>query len=90
MDKDGFLFLKGRAKKLIKKGGKQVSPFEVEEQLVDHPLVDTAICFSVPSVLYGEKVGCALILSSNVPENIELKQVISEMRMWMKGKKFPK
>eukprot|EP00588_Corethron_pennatum_P012659 CAMPEP_0194265640 /NCGR_PEP_ID=MMETSP0169-20130528/814_1 /TAXON_ID=218684 /ORGANISM="Corethron pennatum, Strain L29A3" /LENGTH=1665 /DNA_ID=CAMNT_0039006149 /DNA_START=543 /DNA_END=5540 /DNA_ORIENTATION=+ len=88
MDKDGFLFLKERAKELIKKGGEQVSPFEVEEKLVDHPLVDTAICFSVPSALYGQEVGCALVLSPNLPESTEHKQVISEMRMWMKGKEF--
>ncbi len=29
LDKEGFLSLKGRAKELIKKGGEQVSPYEV-------------------------------------------------------------
>ncbi len=37
IDRDGFLYLKGRAKELIKKGGEQVSPYEVEEALLDHP-----------------------------------------------------
>ena len=63
IDSDGFLSLKGRAKELIKKGGEQVSPFEIEEPLKTHPWIQTSICFAVPSKLYGEEVGCALVLS---------------------------
>lgn len=89
IDSDGFLSLKGRAKELIKKGGEQVSPYEVEEPLLSHPWVQTPICFSVPSKLYGEEVGCALVLSSKCPVNKEdsnaLRQVSAEMRLWLKG-----
>ena len=67
IDSDGFLSLKGRAKELIKKGGEQVSPFEIEEPLKSHPWIETSICFAVPSKLYGEEVGCALVLSSSCP-----------------------
>ena len=63
IDSDGYLSLKGRAKELIKKGGEQVSPFEIEEPLKTHPWIQTSICFAVPSKLYGEEVGCALVLS---------------------------
>jgi acyl-CoA synthetase (AMP-forming)/AMP-acid ligase II len=35
LDQDGYLYLKGRAKELIKKGGEQVSPYEVRKM---HPL----------------------------------------------------
>ena len=38
-DKKGFLFLKRRNKDLIKKGGEQVSPFEIEEPVIDHPWI---------------------------------------------------
>ena len=62
IDADGMLALKGRLKELIKRGGEQISPAEIEEILVQHPIIDTAICFSVPSELYGEEVGCALVL----------------------------
>jgi len=67
IDSDGFLSLKGRAKELIKKGGEQVSPFEIEEPLKSHPWIETSVCFAVPSKLYGEEVGCALVLSSSCP-----------------------
>jgi len=92
IDSDGFLSLKGRAKELIKKGGEQVSPFEVEEPLLDHPWVQTPVCFAVPSKLYGEEVGCALILSPRAPTDddplVLKKKVVAEMRSWMKQAKM--
>lgn len=88
IDNDGFLSLKGRAKELIKKGGEQVSPYEVEEALLDHPWVQTPVCFSVPSKVYGEEVGCAIVLTNDAPKDVEEKVVIKQMRQWMKEKKF--
>jgi len=88
IDSEGFLSLKGRAKELIKKGGEQVSPFEVEEPLLTHPFVQIPICFSVPSKLYGEEVGCALILSNKAPPDASLKEITSAMRAWLKEAKL--
>ena len=84
IDQDGFLSLKGRAKELIKKGGEQVSPLEVEEFLLTHPWVKIPICFSVPSKLYGEEVGCALVLSSEAPTSIAYRDINKAMRAWLK------
>eukprot|EP00984_Skeletonema_dohrnii_P025018 scaffold14161_cov121-Skeletonema_dohrnii-CCMP3373.AAC.2 len=92
IDSDGFLSLKGRAKELIKKGGEQVSPFEVEDPLKSHPWVETPICFGVPSKLYGEEVGCALVLSPSCPfdkdDDAALKKVSAELRAWLKEAKL--
>ena len=44
-----------------------MSPFEIEEPLKSHPWIETSVCFAVPSKLYGEEVGCALVLSSSCP-----------------------
>ena len=46
------------------------------------------MCFSVPSKIYGEEVGCALVLSSDAPAAVKDKEVIKQMRTWMKEKKF--
>lgn len=88
LDSEGFLSLKGRAKELIKKGGEQVSPHEVEESLIKHPWVRTAICVSVPHKLYGEEVGCALILSPDAPEEIELPELITMLRALLKAERL--
>lgn len=88
IDHEGFLSLKGRAKELIKKGGEQVSPYEVEEILLDHPWVKMPVCFSVPSKVYGEEVGCAIVLNGDTPVNTPDNEIIKSLRKWMKEKKF--
>ena len=65
MDGDGFLYLTGRSKELIKRGGEQVSPLKVEAVLVQHPAVRVAVVFSVPSALWGEEVGVAIVLQDD-------------------------
>merc|ERR1719464_1449669 len=59
---DGYVFLTGRSKELIKRGGEQVSPFEVEEVLASHPAVQAAVVFSVPNDFWGEEVAAAVVL----------------------------
>ncbi len=80
MDRDGTLTLKGRIKELIKRGGEQVAPAEVETLLVAHAGVDLAVCFSVPSDVYGEEVGCALVLKSSYANGQDIQNVVREMR----------
>ena len=64
LDKDGYLFLTGRSKEMIKRGGEQVSPFEVEEEIVRVcPFVKIALCFGVPDMLLGEQVGLVIVLN---------------------------
>jgi acyl-CoA synthetase (AMP-forming)/AMP-acid ligase II len=57
-DADGYLWYKGRspAKELIKPGGENVYPAEVEAALVAHPAVLEAVVFGVPDVEWGEAV----------------------------------
>mmetsp|Transcript_102546 Transcript_102546/g.289611 ORF Transcript_102546/g.289611 Transcript_102546/m.289611 type:complete len:1144 (-) Transcript_102546:47-3478(-) len=64
LDQDGFLYLTGRSKELIKRGGDQVSPYEVEEALLAHPAVETALVFGVPNDFWGEEVAAAVVLKS--------------------------
>ncbi len=57
-DDDGYLFYKGRsaAKELIKPGGENVYPAEVEAILKAHPAVEEAIVFGVPDKEWGEAI----------------------------------
>ena len=46
------------------------------------------VCFSVPSKLYGEEVGCALVLSSQAPPDTGQREIVSAMRAWLKEAKL--
>ena len=63
-DADGYLWYKGRspAKELIKPGGENVYPAEVEAALVAHPAVLEAVVFGVPDVEWGEAVKSVCVL----------------------------
>ena len=62
LDKDGELFITGRKKDLIIRGGENISPGAVEEALFSHPLVQEAAVVGVPDALYGEEVKAFVIL----------------------------
>jgi acyl-CoA synthetase (AMP-forming)/AMP-acid ligase II/thioesterase domain-containing protein len=62
LDEDGYLFLKGRLKDVINRGGEKVSPFEVEEALAEHPAIARAVAFPLPHVVLGEDVAAAVVL----------------------------
>jgi acyl-CoA synthetase (AMP-forming)/AMP-acid ligase II len=58
LDGDGFLWYQGRspAKELIKPGGENVYPAEVERTLREHPAIAEAVVFGVPDAQWGEAV----------------------------------
>lgn len=61
-DGDGYLFLTGRIKEIINRGGEKICPREVDEVLLDHPAVVHACAFAVPHPRLGEDVAAAVVL----------------------------
>ncbi len=62
LDADGYLFLTGRLKEQINRGGEKVSPLEIDEVLLRHPAVAQAVAFGVPHDKLGEEVAAAVML----------------------------
>ncbi len=62
-DADGFLTLIGRSKELIKSGGENVYPSEVESALRAHPAVADCTVFGVAHAYWGEAVKAAVVLA---------------------------
>jgi acyl-CoA synthetase (AMP-forming)/AMP-acid ligase II/acyl carrier protein len=60
-DSDEYLFLTGRLKEIINRGGRKVSPREVDDVLMDHPMVSQAVTFSVSHPTLGEDVVAAVV-----------------------------
>jgi acyl-CoA synthetase (AMP-forming)/AMP-acid ligase II len=61
-DDGGYLFLVGRTREMINRGGEKIAPQEVDEVLLDHPGVAEAVTFSVPHPTLGEDVASAVVL----------------------------
>lgn len=62
LDEDGELFITGRKKDLIIRGGENISPGAVEEALFTHPAVQEAAVVGIPDALYGEEVKAFVVL----------------------------
>ncbi len=62
LDDDGYLFLQGRLKEQVNRGGEKISPLEVDEALMEHPDVHQAVAFAVPHPTLGEDMAAAVVL----------------------------
>ena len=62
LDRDGYLFITGRIKEIINRGGEKITPREVDEVLLEHPAVAQAVTFAVPHTTLGEDVAAAVVL----------------------------
>jgi oxalate---CoA ligase len=70
LDEEGYLYISGRLKEIINRGGQKVSPREIDEVLLEHPAVLQATAFSVPHSRLGEAVVAAALVDkgANVTE----------------------
>jgi len=62
VDHDGFFYIQDRKKDMIKSGGMNVYPREVDECLCQHPKVKDACVIGVPQALRGEKIKAFVVL----------------------------
>ena len=56
LDEEGYLFIRGRLREVINRGGENIAPREVEEVLLWHAAVREAAVVGRPDPIYGEQV----------------------------------
>ena len=66
IDPDGYLFITGRIKEIINRGGQKISPREIDDVLGSHPAVAQALAFAMPDTRLGEDVAAAVVLRPGV------------------------
>jgi acyl-CoA synthetase (AMP-forming)/AMP-acid ligase II/aryl carrier-like protein len=75
-DDDGYLYLTGRVKELMNRGGMKVSPFEVDAALLRHPDVVEAAAFAVAHPTLGEDVAAAVVARSSSVTSQQLRDFL--------------
>lgn len=61
-DDEGYLYISGRLKEIVNRGGEKVSPREIDEALLEHPDVAQAVAFAVPHPTLGEDLAAAVVM----------------------------
>jgi len=84
-DQDGLLYLVGRKKFLINKGGYKINPLEIEALLETHPKVEEAVVVGLPTSFGDEKVKAVVVLSGPCTE----KDIIEHCRGRVADFKIP-
>lgn len=81
MDGDGYLYVTGRVKEVIRSGGEYVSPVEVEEALAGLPGAAEVAVVGIPDQRWGEIV-CAVV----VPEGSSPAPTVETVRAHLEGR----
>ena len=86
-DDEGFIFLSGRAKDFLKRGGEMIAPEEVEQIIMSHPAVDEAAIIGVPDIEWGERVRAIVVKKPGM--ELTMEEVVEHCRPRMAGFKRP-
>ena len=88
LDEDGFLHIAGRVKEMIKCGGENVFPAEVERCLLEHPAIAEGAVFGVPDAHWGEVVVAAIVRRNGAALGAD--DVVAHVRARLAGYKKPR
>jgi oxalate---CoA ligase len=79
LDHEGYLFLVGRRKEIINRGGRKIVPLEVDNVLATHPEVTDVAAFVIPHPTLGEDVAAAAVLRDGATvSEMELRRFAAE------------
>lgn len=90
MDEDGFVWLCGRLKEMIKASGFSVFPAEVEEYLYMHPAIAECAVIGIPHDYRGEDIKAFVVLKPNWVGKISEQELVNWAREQMSVYKYPR
>lgn len=78
-DEEGYLFLTGRIKEIINRGGEKISPREIDKLALAFPHVIEAACFAIEHESLGEDIALALVSDKGFDEAAFKKYLSQEL-----------
>ncbi|MFV0351009.1 MAG: AMP-binding enzyme [Oscillospiraceae bacterium] len=89
VDEMGHLYITGRNKELINRGGEKIYPKEIEHFLIQQPAIRDVQVIGVPSDKYGEEVmACVILHEGKTMTNEEIRQLVKENFAYYKVPKY--
>ena len=88
MDEEGYFYVHDRKKDMIKTGGMNVYPREIDECLSQHPKVKEACAIGIPQDLRGEKIKAFVVLKEG--EQASSAELLEHCRQRLAKFKVPK
>ena len=88
LDDEGFLFIAGRKKEMIKSGGENIFPVEVERVLLEHPAIAEAAVLGIPDPDWGESVLAVVVPRPG--QQLSEADVVGHVRNRLAGYKKPR
>ena len=87
-DEEGYLFVAGRKKDMVKSGGISIYPLEIESVIYDHPCILEAAVIGMPDAQWGEAVKAVAVLKPGAVLNGE--ELIGFCKERLSAYKVPK
>ncbi|KAK3267587.1 hypothetical protein CYMTET_23867, partial [Cymbomonas tetramitiformis] len=88
LNADGYLYITGRSKEVINRGGEIIAPCEVEDALSTHPDVDRCVAFATPHTDLGDAVGLVLVMKDGCTP-LSLDDVVAHVENTLHTSKWP-
>ena len=67
LDADNYLYLTGRSKEVINRGGEIIAPTDIEEAMLSHAHIKNLVAFSTPHKLLQETIGVCVVSAPGCP-----------------------
>ncbi|KQS54440.1 hypothetical protein ASG17_12495 [Brevundimonas sp. Leaf363] len=80
MDEDGHLWLVGRSKDLINRGGEMIGPAEIDAAALSLAWVADAAAFAAPHPTLGEEIEMAIVLKAGAQPQTDLEETLAATR----------
>jgi len=90
MDDDGYFYIEGRTKDMVKYKGYKVMPKEVEEKLYEHPAILECGVVGVPDPNIGETIKAFCVIKKEYEGKVSEQEIIEWAKERLAGYKYPR
>ncbi|MHA1603404.1 MAG: AMP-binding protein [Candidatus Freyarchaeota archaeon] len=90
MDENGYFYIEGRSKDIIKYKGYKVMPDDVESELYKHPAILECVVIGVPDPEKGETIKAFIVLQDEYKGKITEQEIIDWAKENLAGYKWPR